>query len=501
MTRCLIRTFLLVVLLLSQSLGGACHALTAASAQESKEQFRNQVRSLYYQGKIEEAIALVEKRKADKSDAALQGAEYGYLIPATLAVLYLGKKPLIYSLPEAKSAVKLKPQSAVLRTNYGLLLQRNGERANAVEQFRKATQLDPSDWRPRVGIAQCLACDGVDGRLIAEKEMKLAVATASDTKEKWSILGRTYLVLRKYKDASYCFSRMLKLKADDFAGSCLSLKADLLEHRETGTPPTLLSSLLPVVLSPQLADQELAVLLSSTSTLSDGDHEKLLDIARVNFIGSDQTYYQMGRAFEDLNKLTLARAAYEEALKNAPQNSCYKLSLVGNRVLAQDNAAAVAYLERFSPAQTGSEKIQKTVPRSYRDAFASALKVAPQLVMENPDSAASSLKLMRAVYHKINCGCRLAVIEYKLRMLPGVVFANLLDLKEPPLTVIYDAKETKADTIIGTAKRDDDVFEVLADEPVKSFSELVKIVQKASDKIDKHIFSIWSFEAPPLELP
>ena len=75
MTRCLIRTFLLVVLLLSQSLGGACHALTAASAQESKEQFRNQVRSLYYQGKIEEAIALVEKRKADKSDAAFMMVE------------------------------------------------------------------------------------------------------------------------------------------------------------------------------------------------------------------------------------------------------------------------------------------------------------------------------------------------------------------------------------------------------------------------------------------
>lgn len=466
-------------------------ALAAATAADALPKLKSQIKGLLNEGKNDEAIALVEKSKADK-------VLPGYVVPGYLSVLYnvTGKKPLIYSLPEAKAAVKAKPNDAVLRTNLGILLQKNGDRSGAVEQYRKATTLDNTDWRPRVGISQCLSVDGVDGRVIAEKEMKLAVATASNTTSKWAALGRTYLVLRMYKEASPCFEKLLKLAPADFSAKCLRLKAALLE----GTGASF-SSLVPEVITPALVDQELAVLLAGApgELVSCEAKKNLLDICRVNFLGSHETYYKMARALELLKQYDLAETAYSDALKNAPQNSCYKLSLIGNRLSAGDETRASEYIKTFCPALPADDKPAK----KYRDAFAGTLAFVPQIVSaaENSTEPQPALHLYRAVYHHINCGCRLPVVEYKLRNHPGIVFANLLDVKEPPLTVIYDARHVKPDTIISIDKRDDDVVEVLSDDPVKSLPELVRIIQKAADKPDKHIFSIWSFEPPPMEFP
>jgi tetratricopeptide (TPR) repeat protein len=106
------------------------------------------------------------------------------------SVLLFKTKPLIYPLAAARAAVKINGRNSLLpTTNLGSLLQRNGERANAIEKYRAALAVDPGDWRAHLGIAQCLAVDGTDGRVIAERELKLACQTANDSVEKWFALG------------------------------------------------------------------------------------------------------------------------------------------------------------------------------------------------------------------------------------------------------------------------------------------------------------------------
>ena len=452
---------------------------------------RQSVRDMAQEGKVSEAIDYLEAKLKEK----LLSPEEEYLIPASLSVLYLGKKTLIYSLPEAKKAVKAKPGDANLRTNLGILYQRNGERSQAVEQYRKAISLNAGDWRPHLGIAQCLSVDGVDGRVIAEKELKQACSVGHDSREKWFLLGSAYLTLRMYKEAVDAFASALKSNAiaqkSDQQVNTLYLKALLFNKDQSK-----LKELFPVVVGPAFADHELAVLLMAQSELPPADREKLLSACALNFVGADQTFYQLGRVLEQQKQFDLARKAYEEAMKTAPQSSCYKLALVGNRLLAADEAAAREYLTRFNGQVVSALPEKKE--RIYRDAFAQALKMSSQILDEKGETP---YHIMKAVYHRINCGCRISVIEFKLRMLNGVIFANLLDMKEPPLTVVYDTRALKPETIVQTAKREDDVFEVLADDPIKSLPQLIHLVQKAADKQDKHIFYIWSFEPPPMELP
>ncbi len=88
----------------------------------------------------------------------------------------------------------------------------------------------------------------------------------------------------------------------------------------------------------------------------------------------------------------------------------------------------------------------------------------------------------------------------KLRSLSGVIFAHLQDAKDPPACIVYDDKLIDSKAIIAT-KREEDKVEVMSDQPVKSLPELVKIIQDAAEKPDKHIFTLWSFEPPPMELP
>lgn len=156
----------------------------------------NQVGLLYRDGKFEEALTALNAAK----DAQKISAD-SFLYHLYQSVLLFKTKPLIYPLAAARAAVKINGRNAVANSNLGSLLQRNGERANAIEKYRAALAVDPGDWRAHLGIAQCLSVDGTDGRVIAERELKLACQTANDSVEKWFALGSTYLVLRLNQEA------------------------------------------------------------------------------------------------------------------------------------------------------------------------------------------------------------------------------------------------------------------------------------------------------------
>ncbi|MBP9091373.1 tetratricopeptide repeat protein [bacterium] len=450
----------------------------------------NQVATLYREGKFEEALKTLNSGKEAQKIAA-----DSFLFHLYQAVLLFKTKPLIYPLAAARAAVKINGRNAVANSNLGSLLQRNGERANAIEKYRAALAADPSDWRAHLGIAQCLAVDGTDGRVIAERELKLACQTANNTLEKWLALGATYLVLRLNQEAETCYSNALKLKPDDYV-----VKLGRLKSAVAANNLSVVKELLPTTVTDRLVDQSIALALAlPEAQLSISELTTLETICERNFIGSDQFFYQLGRNLEACGQLDLAAKAYLQAIKYSGAGGASVLALVGNRAAVGDLDEANRLLAQYVGTRVIAGKPQ---PRGHKEIFTQALSYSAQILSTNSTSlsGSGSLRIMRAVFSNIKCGCRIPVIEFKLRSLHGVIFAHLQDAKNPPACIVYDDKLIESNAIIAT-KRDEDKVEVMSDQPVKSLPELVKIIQDAAEKPDKHIFTLWSFEPPPMELP
>lgn len=442
-----------------------------------------EAQNLYRQGKYEDALAVVKKIK----DAGLDD----YQVRSHMAVNLFMTRPLIYPLAEARLAVKMNPRSAVANTNLGVLLQRNGERANAIEKYRAASTIDPSDWRAHVGIAQCLVVDGADGRIIAERELKLARAvTTGDTAARFYALGATYLVLRMYTDAEDCFRQMLKAKAGEANERTAQL--GLLKAALGANNVKLISELAPVVLKTEAFDEKAALAMALPAAhLDNGQLTDLYTIVEKKFSKSEQFFYLLGRNFENSGQLNLAYKAYLQAVNLSGASSASVLSLIGNRAQVGELEEAKRLTAQYvvgKPAKlTGHNK----------DIFARSLQYAQQILSSEVEP---TLHILNVQFSNIKCGCRIPVIELSLRSLPAVIFARVQDEKDPHACIIYDSKVSTSQAIV-SIKRDDDKVEVLNDQPVKSLPELVKIVQAAADKPDKNIFTLWSFEPPPMELP
>ncbi|MBS1993058.1 MAG: hypothetical protein JSS83_21225 [Cyanobacteria bacterium SZAS LIN-3] len=414
-----------------------------------------------------------------------------------LAVFESKDRALIYSLSSAKEAARLAPSDANAQTNFGILLQKNGQRADAVEAYKRAEALNPRDYRPKLGVAQCLSVDGTDGRVIAERELKAACETPEDSSSKWISLGTTYYVLRLFPNATACFTRALKLDPQNYELQVLRFKTALAE-RDSST----IKSMVEGVVSEKLVDKEAALGLALASDADVGPDlkHKLLAICEKNFFGQGDFFYQLGRNFETTQHLDMAYSAYQSALKFSPGESRFIVSMIGNRLAAgrADEAMTVfrqssveGKAEPNAPAGHGV-----SVPRD-KSMFVHVLCCVGQLLQSDD----SGMHLLRAKFKNIKCGCRMSVIEYKLINQPGVVFAHLEDAKEYPCVVVYDAKKNNQESIFKHARQQDDIIEVISDSPVQSIPELVQLIQAASDKPDKHIFSLWSFLPPPMELP
>jgi len=438
-----------------------------------------QAATLYKAGQFEQAVALVTGIK--------QAQGNDFYTHSYLAVLLFKTKPLIYPLAEARAAVKLSSKSAVANCNLGILLQRNGERSAAVEKYRAAIAQDATDWRPHLGIAQCLSVDGTDGKVIAERELKSAAQCGSvSASQKWAALGAAYLVMGMTADAEACYSRAFQ------SDSSLSIKRGRLKAALAANNVKVIGELLPACLNDELTDQSVAVALALPSAqLTAPQLAQLEAIAERNFMGADKFFYQLGRNLESGGHLDLAEKAYLQAISFSAADSAYVLALVGNRA----SAGQVEEARQLISQHCGSNKTKSK--HGHKDVFAQSLSYAGQLL---DSQEPSSLHLLKLILSNIKCGCRIPVIEFQVRALPGVIFVQLQDAKDPPASIIYDAKVTSSKAI-SEIKREQDKVEVISDHPVKSLPELVKIVQAAADPPNKHIFTLWSFEPPPMELP
>jgi tetratricopeptide (TPR) repeat protein len=458
---------------------------------------------------------------------------------AGLAVFASKDRPLLYSLSTAREAARLAPGDANVLTNFGILLQKNGQRADAVDRYKKAENINGKDYRPKLGVAQCLGVDGTDGLLIAERELKAACDTPEDTTAKWVDLGSTYFVLRQYKDATACFSRALKLEPQNYALQALRLRSALVDHDQPTT-----KVLVDSVLSDKLVDRDVALGLARLpdNEFSPDLKHKLLQICERNIVGQGEFFYQLARNFEAGSHLDMAFATYQMALKAAPGECLYIDSEIGNRLSAgrSDEAVAIwgqssvdrckARVASASGASSSGASASGAASSGASASGASASGISSSGVTSAVGGASASvvqytqadksvfahvlncvgellqsdspgIRMVRAKFKNIKCGCRLPVIQFKLISQPGVVFARIEDAKEYPCVIVYDAKKSSSETIFKHVRREDDVIEVISDSPVQSIPVLVQLIQTASDKQDKHIFSLWSFLPPPMELP
>jgi tetratricopeptide (TPR) repeat protein len=411
---------------------------------------------------------------------------------AALAVFAAKDRPLIYSLEAAKGASRIAPHDANAMTNLAIMFQKNGQRVEAVDRYKKAEAMSNKDYRPRLGIAQCLCIDGNDGLAIAEQELQAAVDTPEDSVAKWSSLGMTYFTLRQNASATACFKKALKIEPQNYWLQTWRLKCALAEH----DVPTI-KALVPDVVCDKLADPEIALALA---LLPDNDFspdlkDRLLHICEKNLFANAPFFYQLGRNLEVVSHLDRAYEAYQVALKAAPGECQYIVSEIGNRLAAGRNDEAFAVWGQSS-AERNKPLLPGMVLRD-KGPFAHVLDCVGALLQ----SDSSGVHITRVKFKNIKCGCRIPVMQMKMTIEPGVVFAHIEDAKEYPAVVVYDAKKTSPETIFKHVRHEDDVIEVLSDSPVQSIPDLVRLVQAASDKPDKHIYSLWSFVPPPMELP
>ncbi len=466
--------------------GASARALSDQRSQTSQSTQFAEAQALYRQGKYEEALAVIKKIKDSGVD--------DYLVRSHMAANLFMIKPLIYPLAEARLAVKMNPRSATANTNLGILLQRNGERSAAIEKYRAAAAIDPNDWRAHVGIAQCLVVDGADGRVIAERELKLArsISASDNAAVRFYALGSTYLVMHLYSDAEDCFKQALKSRPSDLGENGEErAQLGLLKAALAAGDTRQVSELVPIVLKSEILDDKATLALALPGArLDSAQLNRLFAIAEKKFAKAEQFFYQFGRNLEASSQLELASRAYMQAVLLS-SSSANVLSLIANRAQAGQLDEARQLTAQYVPEKNGKASGHN------KDIFAQSLRYAQQMLADGQES---NLHILNVQFSNIKCGCRIPVIEFSLRGLPGVIFARLQDEKDPHACIIYDSKVSNSQAIV-SIKRDDDKVEVLSDQPVKSLPELVKIIQTAADKPDKNIFTLWSFEPPPMELP
>src|SRR5271156_643269 len=118
----------------------ACPAIAAAednTNQKLDSQFQAAV-AQYDAGHFSEAASQLEE--------LLPNAPKSFEVHELLGLVYAAQSQDTKALPHFEMAVRLKPDSAVARTNLAASLVRTGKPALAEEQFRKALELEPRDY-------------------------------------------------------------------------------------------------------------------------------------------------------------------------------------------------------------------------------------------------------------------------------------------------------------------------------------------------------------------
>jgi serine/threonine protein kinase/tetratricopeptide (TPR) repeat protein len=112
-----------------------------------------------------------------------------------------------------KKLLEIEPANGTFRANFGIHFLRAGKIDEAVEQFEKAVELEPTYWDRYHGYAQELFDFGYEGR--AEKVWQRVIAAYPEQPENYSNYG-WYIKdnLKNYNDAIEQFNKAISLRKD-----------------------------------------------------------------------------------------------------------------------------------------------------------------------------------------------------------------------------------------------------------------------------------------------
>jgi tetratricopeptide (TPR) repeat protein len=126
----------------------ACGRVAAAEDarnQKLDQQFQSAAAN-YEAGRFAEAAAELEQ--------LLPQAPKTFEVQELLGLVYAAQSEDAKAIPHLEAAARLRPESAVARTNLAVSLLRSGDSAEAGEQFRKALALEPKDYDANHNLAE-----------------------------------------------------------------------------------------------------------------------------------------------------------------------------------------------------------------------------------------------------------------------------------------------------------------------------------------------------------
>lgn len=171
-------------------------------------------RSLFLQGRLEDALALYERLAAEHADSA--DVHYG------LAKLLSRLERRPEAIEHFARAAELDPQYPEAHYDLGVALMKEGRRGEALECFRRALRARPTYVDARVNLGAGLAAAGRLDEAIAE--YRAALAIAPDAADIHYNLGNALLRQDRPREAAAAYAEALRLRPE-FAPAREALRA------------------------------------------------------------------------------------------------------------------------------------------------------------------------------------------------------------------------------------------------------------------------------------
>lgn len=245
-----------------------------ALPESEKALYYNKVGNMYYRlGRYEEAIAAYEEAIFREGDNAVYFEN--------LALMYEKKGNFQEALIQMQKALSLNPSEVFYIRRMGEFYQAEGQLTMAIDQFKQVLEHQPNDFFTLELLAKAYQEDGLWEEAVATYQHLIEIAESESRDIYHNLLGNLYYQMEAYQRAIDEYEKAIKLRPDVIVYyENISLMYEVLEDW-----PNAIHAL-----------QEAAK----------RDPGKAIHLNRIGKI-----YYRIG-------ELTLAKAAFEDGVKNAP---------------------------------------------------------------------------------------------------------------------------------------------------------------------------------------
>lgn len=331
------------------------------------------------------------------------------------------------AMTHAEAAVKLGPEVASAQLTLGKVLEKQGRQPEALDAYRKATQIDPNYDAARAKVAR-LALETEQPRLAREAADELVRRNPASADNQF-MLGLVAAGTGEVETARKAYTEAIRLKGGHYPAGWFNLGALERDAKQYDAAVTAYKTAIAQREKYDEAWNNLGLVQLDMEQVE----EAITSFKQAAAIDptSAAAWSNLGKAYAERSDYAAAATAYEEALKRAPKNRTTRLRL----------AAAYRKTGRTAEAIAGYEALVKDEPR-YANAWynlgiayaaaermADAQKAYEKAVSLEPDHRAATKNL-------------------------GFLFAKAGDLAkaEPLLVAALDAEPTDTESRVKLAQ-------------------------------------------------